>query len=810
MAAINDLINQIEDEELKSRIENELDKLGKQKKYGLVYEDHLPECTPLYDVKIRKGSKVALKDKEITNYYEVLQVLDDKVLCISKKDKEIIELSKKDVIVIAEFGEPIYPYLQLIDSVSNNPDSDLWHTLIQADNYHALQFLNYLYPQKIDCIYIDPPYNTGAHDWKYNNDYVDSSDVYRHSKWLSMIEKRIRLAQSLLNPKKSVLIVTIDEKEYLHLGCLLEQLFPDAKIQMITSVISAKGVVRAGQFSRVEEYIYFVQIGDFSICQTEYNMLDEGIKKEAERDIEWLGFRRRAPQAIRTARPNQFYPIYVNKDTGFIESIGEVVPQGVDRHTVPVPENCVALWPLSKDGDERMWSLTPGPAKSNFEKGYLRVNNWNKETQTGTVYYLPSGTIDDLESGVAIVTGRNEDNSVIAHYGASGTTPPKKVWNQKLHNAETYGTNLLQDIIGGGFSYPKSLYAVLDTLRFCVGENKNALVIDFFAGSGTTLHAINMLNAEDNGNRRCIIVTNNEVSEDEEKELRKRGFLPNDKEWDELGIAKKITWPRTKCSINGIDRTGKPLKGEYFTQTYVIKENKRTVKQISIEICDGKDRKKLIKQIVSMIDKSHIKQSLIDDSTKYIFSEDSIIGMLFDISELETFIDGIKNETEILYIFTTSNKEFNSIKASIEDLPPLRITEIEKTPMSEGFKANAAFFKLSFLDKTSIELGRQFKEMLPTLWLKAGSKGPCPSIDSTSEIPSMLIYPENKMAILTDENYFSEFELEMKKYPDIQTVYLITDFEKGFKSMKKALNRENTYQLYRDYLDNFRINTERK
>lgn len=124
-----------------------------------------------------------------------------------------------------------------------------------------------------DSNYLDPPYNTGARDWKYNNDYVDGNDTYRHSKWLSMMKKRLLLAKKLLNPQDSVLIVTIDEKEYLHLGCLLEELFPAAGIQMITSVISAKGVVRTGQFSRVEEYIFILSFGTSSLRQSPYNML---------------------------------------------------------------------------------------------------------------------------------------------------------------------------------------------------------------------------------------------------------------------------------------------------------------------------------------------------------------------------------------------------------------------------------------------------------------------------------------------------------------------------------------------------------
>lgn len=143
-----------------------------------------------------------------------------------------------------------------MDSVCNAPDSDLWHTLIEADNYHALQLLEYLYAGKVDCIYIDPPYNTGAKDWKYNNDYVDGNDAYRHSKWLSFMQRRLKLAKKLLDPADSVLIVTIDEKEYLHLGCLLEEMFPEAKIQMISSVINPKGAPRSSYFIRMDEYIF--------------------------------------------------------------------------------------------------------------------------------------------------------------------------------------------------------------------------------------------------------------------------------------------------------------------------------------------------------------------------------------------------------------------------------------------------------------------------------------------------------------------------------------------------------------------------
>ena len=119
--------------------------------------------------------------------------------------------------------------------------------------------------------------------------------------------------------------------------------------------------------------------------------------------------------------------------------------------------------------------------------------------------------------------------------------------------------------------------------------------------------------------------------------------------------------------------------------------------------------------------------------------------------------------------------------------------------------SNAAFFKLGFLDKTSVALGLQFKELLPILWMKSGAIGTCPELTS-DELPKMLICQENKFAVLIDENSFSDFEIALRDKPEIQTAYLITDYEVNYRAMKKNLSVKTTYQLYRDYLDNFRIN----
>ena len=693
MAAIHDLLAQVQDEALRARLEQEINRLTKQKRFGLVFEEHLPECTPLYDVQVKRGSNVAKKTGSISDMYEVLAIKDGMAACLHKVTEEQEVIPVNDLVCVAQFGEPIYPYLKPLDSVCNAPDSDLWHILIEADNYHALQLLEYLYAGKVDCIYIDPPYNTGAKDWKYNNDYVDGSDAYRHSKWLSMMEKRLELAKKLLNSKASVLIATIDEKEYLHLGCLLEEMFPDAHIQMVSTLTARSGAARFNSFSRTNEYIFFVMIGDYTITPIEA----AGYSQQGE-SIHWRSFRRGNPANIRTSRPSQFYPLYVNLETGRIEKVGEPITPDVDRFTVDVVPGCVAVFPVRDDGTEMLWSVTPNACKNLVKNGYIKATKYTPDKpQLYVVQYLSSGTIKDIEEGKVTVKGYSDDGGIIADNLESRMAMPKTQWSYETHDARDYGTKILKLVIGETrFDFPKSLYAVEDCLKLFVSHKKDALIVDFFAGSGTTLHAVNLLNSEDQGSRRCILVTNNEVSENEAKKLLERNVFPGDEEWNELGIARYVTWPRAVCSI-----TGKNVNGELINGTY-LPDNKS---------------------------------------------------------------------------------------------------------ISDGFKANVAFFKLGFLDKTAVGLGSQLAELIPVLWLKAGAHGACPELKDNNA--TMMIQPENKFAILIDEKQFSAFEEEMQKYPEIQTIYFVTDSDPGYREMIKGYADKDTYQLYRDYLDNFRINTRR-
>ena len=355
-------------------MEREVDALSNRRAFGLNFERHTPEEVELPGRPVRTGDKVhvlpprgTLPTAANSRLWRVTSIEGkgkDRVASLEMYPvddlAETASAALADLVVVAEFRDPIYPGLVSTGKVERGGDKP-FHSVVNAENFHALQTLLFTHRGNVDAIYIDPPYNTGARDWKYSNHYVESDDLYRHSKWLAFMERRLLLAKELLNPDDSVLIVTIDEKEYLRLGLLLEQVFPEGAIEMITSVISAKGVARFGQFSRVEEYIFTVRLGSQEVGLGESNMLDESRSASAQvgKPVSWLGLRRREPTARRGARPNQFYPVFINESTGFVDSIGAPIADGVDRHSVHAPVGTFAAWPLLPNGTEGLWASRP-------------------------------------------------------------------------------------------------------------------------------------------------------------------------------------------------------------------------------------------------------------------------------------------------------------------------------------------------------------------------------------------------------------------------------------------------------------------
>lgn len=458
---------------------NEIENSLCEKKYGLVFEEHSEEV----DERLQNEIPVLCEDKE-------------RRLC---KDENL-----------------------------------LWNFIIEGDNLQALYLLEKTHKGRIDCIYIDPPYNTGAKDWKYNNDYVAKEDVYRHSKWLSMMQNRLSLARNLLCDE-GVLICAIDENELENVLLLIADVFGGNYVTDCITIVHNPRGVQGDNFSYVHEYAIFVYRKNRKII-SERTIQDD--------EIDWSPLRNWGTESSRNDAANCFYPILVknNEIVGFgddVTSVNEFHPQ---QNEYDSDTGIVAVYPIDKNGIERKWRYARQSVES--IQHLLRVKT------------LRDGRLD-------IELGKN--------YGKQRT-----VWTDKRFDANQYGTQLINTLVpNNGFDFPKSLYNVYECIKAVVKERQNAIILDFFAGSGTTQHAVNLMNAEDEGQRRCIMVTNNEVSEEEGKSLSSKGYKKGDAEWEALGIAKYITWPRTVCSINGCDINGKPLKGDYGVEdeAYVLDED---------------------------------------------------------------------------------------------------------------------------------------------------------------------------------------------------------------------------------------------
>ena len=386
------------------------------------------------------------------------------------------------------------PALVPVDSVANGPADAPWHTLIEADNYHALQLLDYLYAGQVDCIYIDPPYNTGARDWKYNNDYVDGNDGWRHSKWLAFMEKRLKLAKRLLKPDTGVLIVTIDEHEVHHLGMLLEREFPEAWRQLVTIVINQKGVAQ-GRLSRAEEYALFCFNPGVTLAAHHDDLLspDRGDSKRFQTP-RWEWLLRGGTNSRREDRYGLFFPITVDPEKRKIIEIGDPLPPDQQPDLSNLSDRRTA-WPLRTDGTLGNWRVSPPTLRLLLAKGYVKLGGFDEARGTWTILYLGQKAQNQIEAGAIEIVDRHEvTGEVTVRYTETQQRSIKTVWHRATHDAGNYGSSLLRGILGEGgkFSFPKSLYATRDAVAAVVRDRPNALIADFFAGSGTTLNAVNL------------------------------------------------------------------------------------------------------------------------------------------------------------------------------------------------------------------------------------------------------------------------------------------------------------------------------
>jgi len=438
--------------------------------------------------------------------------------------------------------------------------------IFEGDNYHTLYTLNFTHKRKIDTIYIDPPYNTGNKSWRYNNDYIDKEDRFRHSKWLSFMSKRLRLARRLLK-ETGIIICAIDDYEFASLKLLFDEIYGEQnRLGTLVVVHNPRGRNDDKFFASQHEYVlvYAKNSDKATIHHFALNDDDKDQYKKAD-DISPFAetsFIRTGNNSKRTERPNLYYPIYYNEKTNEL--------------SLTKSKGWEELLPLNNDGEEKTW-------------------RWGKET------FLE---LQATELFVKKVKGKNKIYKKRRLTDNTGKKP-KTVWYDSKYDASSNGIMLLQKILGkdNTFNYPKSLYAVKDILE--ITTDKNSLILDFFAGSGTTGQAVLELNHQDKGNRQFILCTNNENQ-----------------------ICEEVTYPRIKKVIEGYnDKKGIPANVKYFKTDYVpyvITDNdKRTLVSKSTELlCISENTFEVVKQNIKKMDFAIFKNA--KQYTAIIYDEDSI------------------------------------------------------------------------------------------------------------------------------------------------------------------------------------------
>ncbi len=704
MAKIEDLIADIADARLRQEIANEVAALKERKRFGLVFEEHIPETVQLPSLPVKAGLRVVKRGGSNKEVFIVKDILPAGKCRIRHENGAGTEETAKikEVVVIKRFGEPIYPTLIPVARLTR-AEGKPYHTLINAENFHALQVLLYCYEGKVDVIYIDPPYNSGARDWKYNNDYVDRADQYRHSKWLSMMKKRLELAKRLLRPD-GVLIVTIDENEVGHLSVLLESIFPEYLRHMVTAVINPKGTGKLN-FARVDEYIFFcvpdngtslikgiptsagltgapgqgalfypssmaeplpgmlgAEVEESTDAEEDENVAEE----EDDTDIldisdEELPFppeeiddwelrharRRGSESSYRPQRPNQFYPIYINTKERLVVRAGAALLPIDEKPSFAKVDRLLPVWPIDKEGNERCWRFISPKMQELIDAKRIRLGKYNPIFQSWTLN----------------IWERKPESKKI-----------KTVWWKKAHDAGTHGTTLLHTILGrrAMFPFPKSIYSVADALAAVVRTRPNALIVDFFAGSGTTLHSTCMLNKVYGGQRQCILVTNNEVDAKLSARLQKEGIEPGSAEYEKHGICAAVTWPRLEAVLTGRRRDKSKLLGRYLDGRAMSEGFEENVQYLKLDFVDpthvGRgERYDAILPILWIMAGASGTLELSKRSRKYHFPRGCPFCTLVKEDHFKEFAAKIADRSDITHVFlvTDSVEAFHEMASQI-------------------------------------------------------------------------------------------------------------------------------------------------
>lgn len=468
--------------------------------------------------------------------------------------------------------------------------------LIEGDNFHSLSVLNYTHKESIDVIYIDPPYNTGNKDFMYNDSFVDVEDGYRHSKWLNFMSKRLKLARNLLK-EDGVIFISIDDNELFQLKLLCDNIFGCQNFRSLITVIANPGGRDYGGIAKTTEYLLVYSKNTNTVLSKIPDEKHVFVSNDEYGPFELRELRNRNTKFNDGNRPNLCYPFYVN-------------PNDIDEHglysiALEKDDNyCIEVMPLKSQGIQTVWRW----GKEQKSRQNLNINIKAKLKKDGTY----------------MIVEKYRDELVMM----------KNYWDDKKFRTEN-GSLQLKKIFGSKiFDYPKPVEIIKQSLYSIA--NKSAVILDFFAGSGTTAQAVLELNKEDGGNRKFILCTNNENN-----------------------ICEEVTYQRIKTVITGNRKDnskysdGLPGSLKYFKTDFV--ENNSTRDQIYFDLTE---------KCVPMLCVKESTFDLLEKTDSYVIYKDknniNYTCIYFDIHQnyYNEFIEKIKliENKKALYIFSLDNR----------------------------------------------------------------------------------------------------------------------------------------------------------
>ena len=532
------------------------------------------------------------------------------------KDDRLIEL-EDNIVLLSE-----------VKKRSIHSDKTLpWNYVLEGDNLHSLAVLNHTHSKKIDVIYIDPPYNTGEGEkWAYNNKIVNKDDGYKHSKWISMMDIRLKASRGLLK-EDGVLICAIDEHELPRLLLLLEENFKNYHIHTVPIVHNPKGT-QYGQFSNIHEYAIFVipdipKYNDKNALQIKKDIektkeeISKILKSSSDEEVMAL-IKKYFPEELIDTRSlrnsnklegnnsgarakgksQTFFPIII-EDNKIIE-IGDVCEHNFHPGKATIKKgNQYFIYPIDSKGNERKWM-------------------WSKEV---------------AEKNIDLLSIKKLGKDAFDIIRAKEYVTPKSIFIGSRYSASEHGTKLLQKIFpelskDNQFDYAKSILLVKDCISLFIKDKKDALVLDFFAGSGTTAHAVLEINKDDNGLRRSIMCSTNDEKEP---------------------IAEKYTYKRIERAISGYKDGKKDVPG--------IKANLKYFKTELHPLPRTDGMKSLIaKKMVDTIcfENNTFKKTVEEEGFLIFQGSNYSVGIIFDEFKTDKFLKKVSKSSAKFKVYFMS------------------------------------------------------------------------------------------------------------------------------------------------------------